>query len=252
MVEEIRTLLLNSKKFKNYVYFPEDYSERKLNKTLKNFRDALLKTSKNDTEEIQAWKAKKIVNLIYKDNKLAKIALALFDKRKIQNDSESNLFFGATYSISINHANLIINTRELEDAPSDSIYSKKITFTKISQDELSVSYDYKKDNISHTLKFVFSSNISDLKTIPDTKIKIGFSGVSTIPSDIHNFDLNIRYPFILDFNQIIERVYSIPSVEQLITTNSNDFSDLYSIYTTSKRDHEKILCLLMGYALSLK
>ena len=31
MVEEIRTLLLNSKKFKNYVYFPEDYSERKLN-----------------------------------------------------------------------------------------------------------------------------------------------------------------------------------------------------------------------------
>ena len=64
MVEEIRTLLLNSKKFKNYVYFPEDYSERKLNKTLKKFRDALLKMSKNDTEEIQAWRAKKIVNLI--------------------------------------------------------------------------------------------------------------------------------------------------------------------------------------------
>jgi len=252
MVEEIRTLLLNSKKFKNYVYFPEDYSERKLNKTLKKFRDALLKMSKNDTEEIQAWRAKKIVNLIYNDNKLTKIALKLFDKRKIQNDTQLNSFFGSTYSISINHANLIINARESDDTPSDSIYTKKITFSKISQDELSVSYDYKKDNTSNILKFVFNSGISDLKTIPDTKIKIGFSGVSSIPSDINNFDINIRYPFVLDFNEMIERVYSVPSVEQLILVNSGDFSDLYSIYTTSKRDHEKILCLLMGYALLLK
>lgn len=252
MVEEIRTVLLNSKKFKNYVYFPDDYSERRLNKTLKNFRDALLKSSKNDTDEIQAWRAKKIVNLIYSDNKLQKIALSLFDHRKIDNENESNLFFGSTYSISINHPNLIINVQGVEDSPLDSIYAKKITFNKISQDELSVSYDYKKNKTTDILKFVFNSNISDLKVIPDTKIKIGFSGVSNIPTDIHNFDINIKYPFILDFNEVAERVYSIPSVEQLILTNSIDFKDLHSIYITSKRDHEKILCLLMGYALLLK
>jgi hypothetical protein len=252
MVEEIRTLLLNSNNFKKYVYFPEDYSERKLNKTFKNFRDALLKMSKNDTEEVQAWRAKKIVNLIYSSNKLNKIAFSLFDTRKIQNDTELNSSLESTYSININHPNLVINTRGIEESPSDSIYIKKITFTKISSNQFSLSYNYKQNSSGDILSFVFGSGLSDLKRVPDTNIKIGFSGVSSIPSDIHTFDITIKYPFILDFNGIIERVYSIPSVEQLILSNSSKFNDLYSVYTTSSRDHEKILCLLMGYALSLK
>ena len=252
MVEEIRTLLLNSKKFKKYVYFSEDYSERKLNKTLKNFRDALLKMSKNDTEEVQAWRAKKIVNLIYSNEKLKKIALDLFDHRKIQDDIQLNESLESTYSINLNHPNLIINTRGVENSPADSIYTKKITFTKISNDQFSVSFDYKQNKAPEILKFVFSSGISDLKTIPDTNIKIGFSGTSIIPSNINTFDVIIKYPFTLDFNEIIERVYSIASVEQLILTNSSKFEDIYSVYSTSNRNHEKILCLLMGYALSLK
>jgi hypothetical protein len=252
MVEEIRTLLLNSKKFKNYVYFPEDYSERKLNKTLKNFRDALLKMSKNDTEEIQAWRAKKIVNLIYSNNKLSKIALSFFDTRKIENDIKSSQSLEATYSISLSHPNLTINTRGIEDAPSDSIYTKKINFKKIANDQFSVSYDYNQNKQPDILKFTFNSGISDLKAIPDTNIKIGFSGTSIIPSDINNFHIIVKYPFILDFNQIIEKVYSVPSVEQLILGNSTKFNELYSIYSTSNRNHEKILCLLMGYALLIK
>ena len=256
MVEEIRTLLLNSDKFKNYVFFPENYSERRLSKVLIDFRDALLKLNESDTDEIQAWRAKKIVNLLYEDRKLKEIVLRFFDKRKIQNDADTNKNFDTVYSISINHPNLIINSRFIDSTPDDGIYFKKISFTKNSNTSFMTCLESGIDKVYETMHFTFDtsggSSLSDLKSIPGTKIKIGFSGTQHIPSDINSFYVTIKYPFVFDFNKIIEKVYSIGSIEQIISNKSNDFDDIYSVYVSSNRPYQKVLCLLIAYALSIK
>lgn len=252
MVEEIRTYLLNDKSFSGVVYIDKDYIPRSLNKTFSEFRKCLLLDSGNDTSKaVQAWRINLFVNAIYKDRDLSKIALKNFDKRVIKDKNITNLDFLPKVKQSIYDDRILIKSG-VQNFPHDGIYDKLVILKKISNNSVNVSFSH--NNLSygnsHNLIFIFKNRSSNMIDIPDTRLKIGFSDSSSVP--FNDLTIETQYPYSLNINNTIDKIYQIPGLDELIWINKQAFSELFDLYSKTDRSYKKILCLILGYAISLK
>jgi len=255
MVEEIRTYLLNSNKFSSVCYFPSEYEEKILQPPFSLFRDALLGSSAYDTPAIQAWRANVLISGIYRDPVLSSIANSLFDTRLVQGKLLIPTTLDPSLFINVVHPNMFISTSDLWSA-FDGINEKKIVITKSAGSDPVTSvvatvasagrYD------SNTINFTFSGDISDLRKVPNTPISIAFTNCSSIPDSFAQTTLDLKYPNYIDIDGIVNSVDQVPGKEGLITGNSVASAALRDFYYTTTRPHQSLLCLLMGYACSLK
>ena len=255
MVEEIRTYLLNSKKFSESVYFPSEYTEIVLPSVFSQLRDALLGDSHNDSMSLKAWKANFLVSAIYRDQLLAPIANELFDPRVVPNKALTPTELDPVVTLSSVQSNLLVSTGDLWGA-FDGVNKRKIVLTRTPgsppHHSLDVTVSSEGSYEKSTMNFTFSGQLSDLRTIPGTPIKIAFTNCTSIPDSLVELTITVEYPNSIDINAIINRVGQIPEVETLITSNEVSSSALSSVYHTVTRGHQRLLCLLMAYACSLK
>jgi hypothetical protein len=251
MVEEIRTYLLNDKKFGEVVFLDKNYFPKKLNKTSSEFRNAIIGDNINDLS-YTAWKTNLLVDGIYNDSELSSIAKKNFDSRRIPDKNLYTKDFSVSFSQNFFSSKIII-IKNQNNSPSDGIYEKKIILTKASNNKLNVSYIKNKKNYINDkeLTFTFSNGMSNILDIPSSPIKIGFSGTSSIPLD-QQLIIDIKYPYFLDINSIIDKIEQIPGVENLIWLNKKSYAEIFDIYTKTEKPHKKVLCLILAYAISLK
>jgi hypothetical protein len=251
MVEEIRTYLLNDMAFSRYAYIDKDYSPILLSETFSSFRNCLLIGNNEIEPEVQIWRSNLMVDAIYNDLDLSKIALRNFDSRRIPDKNDLSNNFLPTIKQSFYDDRVLIKS-DNQNYPQDGIYNKRISLTKKTNNILSVSYlvDNKSNTRDQQIIFTFRGNISNFLYIPDTRLRIGFLNCSHIP--FNQMNIKLMYPYFFNVNNLIDNVYQIPGIEELIWLNKKAYEDVFDIYSKTDRSYKKVLCLLLAYAISLK
>jgi hypothetical protein len=251
MVEEIRTYLLNDNSFSDITYIDKNYSPVKLSKLFSEFRNCLLIGNNQTEPEIQVWRADTIIDAIYRDRDLSKIAFKNFDNRRIPSKNLNETNFLPTIKQSFYDDRVLIKL-DSETSPQDGIYNKTVSLKKISNNILKVSFKSKYSNLNtdKQLVFTFKGNISNFSYIPETRIRIGLSNCSQIPFDL--LQIKIKYPYFFNLNNLIDNINQIGGVEELIWINKKAYEEVFNIYSRTDRPYKKMLCLLLAYAISLK
>ena len=256
MVEEIRTYLLNDPAFASVVYFPAGYSPVALPQPFSAFRAALIGDSTSDSLALKAWRANMFISAIYRDPVLAPIAESLFDTRHVPNKSLLPATLDPQITTDSVQPNLMISTLNLGSS-FDGINLKNINLTLPSgagpYTSLNAIVSTNGVVISQpTLNFTFSGQMAPFQTVPGTPVQVAFSNCTSIPSSFSSINIAVQYPNTLNFATTLDKVYQIPSVENMIYLNSISSGALASTYTSLSRKHQRLLCLLIAYACSLK
>jgi hypothetical protein len=250
MVDEIKTLLLNDEKFSRYTYIDDNFNQIRLNKVQSEFRRALLFPSGAQEPKSQVWISNLLVNAIYKDRDLEKIANKNFDTRRIIDESLYSQDFLASVTQNFYDNKIIVKMAE-ETYPQDGIHNKNIKLSRKNNNVVVVSYSINNQSYENEKEiiFVFKNRISNTVNIPDTRIKIGFSNTSIVP--FSSLFLSIKYPYYYDINNTINKIFQIPGLEELIWTDKQSFKELFDLYSKTDRDYKKMLCLILAYSISL-
>jgi hypothetical protein len=251
MVEEIRTYLLNDINFSKVSYLDSNYAPKRLNETFANFRNLLLIGNNITEPEIQVWRADLLIDAIYRDMELSAVALRNFDRRLIPEKNINKEEFLPSVRQSFYDDRVLIKI-DKDNYPQDGIYNKTIVLRKKTQNILDVNFfvGEKQYGRSDQLIFTFKGNMSNFVQIPETRLKIGLSYSSQIPFNL--LELKLKYPYFFDINGLIDNVFQIPGIENLMWLNKKSFEEVFEIYSKSNRPYKKLLCLILAYAISLK
>lgn len=258
MVEEIRSYLLNSREYGAYSYFPEDYSVKKISSVEAQFRSTILGTDYTSDKSVHVWRANKLISGIYRDRQLSSMAYELFDHRVLPDRKDTVENFNIVFSVknyqpssSQNYKLNILATANV--LPVNGIIQKRIVL-KTSPNVGQIYADIYDANGSTTkeLNFSFSQDSSNFVSILGTPIRVSFSGTSSIPNPFFNTEIMLNYPNYLNINDLIVKVQEISGLDQLLWTNKTVNSNILPLYNSCSRQHQRLLCNLMAYAVNLK
>lgn len=267
MVEELRSYLLNSKKYSSRVYLDESFEPTKLTKELSEFRDAILGQDTLTDPLQQIYRANFISQEIYKHRYLGKVALEMFDARLIEDTTFINENFDPRILIDSNNKISVINVISGETLEQEMLVISVMPGAALEQDiveqniEISKTLDPSKlrlqinssvYSIESELSFNFNGGLSSFVDLPRTPLRVAFRGVNSVPSDFKSVSIKINYPYFFDINKAIETVRQIGSLDFFIFQNNAASKNLLSVYNSFTRWNDRLMCLALGYAINLK
>lgn len=252
MVEELRSYLLNSKKYSSRVYLDESFEPTKLTKELSEFRDAILGQDMLTDPLQQIYRANFISQEIYKHRYLGKVALEMFDARLIDDTTFVNRSFDPQILVQSNNESFVVSVipgsiLEQEIVEQNIEISKTLDPSKLRLQINSSVY-----SIESELSFNFNGGLSSFVDLPRTPLRVAFRGVNSVPSDFKSVSIKINYPYFFDINKAIETVRQIGSLDFFIFQNNAASKKLLSVYNSFTRWNDRLMCLALGYAISLK
>jgi hypothetical protein len=251
MIEELRTYLLNSRKYSSDVYMSEEYQPILLNSRFSEFRDIILGSDLATDPRQQIYRANFWSEEIYRHRLLGKIAAELFDSRTVENKFK-NTSFEPEILISVSHPSLFISAipnaiYETEVVDQNIIISPTGTLNKVSVEVITSFYSLQKDVI-----FEFIGNVSSFFDIPRTPLRFAFSGTPSVPLNLSKNFIKIKYPYYLNISSIIDRYKQVNAIDFFILGNKTASQYILPVYSSFVRDHERLLSLILAYAISLK
>lgn len=251
MIEELRTYLLNSKKYSSDIYMSEEYQPTLLNSRFSEFRDVVLGPDSSTDPKQQIYRANFWSEEIYRHRLLGKIAADLFDSRTIENKFK-NTSFEPEILISASHPSLFISAipnavYETEVVDQDIIIAPTGTLNKVSVEVIASFY-----SLESEVTFEFTGNVSSFFDIPRTPLRFAFSGAPSVPLNLKKSFIKIKYPYYLNISSVIDKYKQINAIDFFILGNKMASQHVLPIYSSFVRDHERLLSLILGYAISLK
>jgi hypothetical protein len=252
MVEELRSYLLNSKKYSSKVYLDESFEPTNLTKELNEFRDAILGQDSLTDPLQQIYRANFISRQIYNNDKLKDIALKMFDSRLIEDTAFVNENFDPQILIDSKNENFVISVipgaaLEREIVEQNISISNTMEFNKLRLQLNSSVY-----SIENDIVFEFNGGLSSFVDLPRTPLRVALRGGNSIPPNFKKVLINIKYPYFFDINKSIEGVQQIGSLDFFIFQNNEASKNLLSIYNSFTRWNDRLMCLALGYAINLK
>lgn len=252
MVEEIRTYLLNSKKYSSSVYIDESFEPIMLSNKFVEFRDVILGADNLTDPKQQIYRANFLVEEIYRHRVLGVVARDMFDTRLIEDTTFINKSFDPQILIDSKNENFVIsiipNAIVEKDVVDQNIEISRSTANNKLITKVNTSfYSFEKES-----EFLFTENISSFVDIPKSPLRMAFNGVNSVPLNFSKVLLKITYPYFFDINKAIENVQQISGLEFFIFENSTASKNLLSLYNSFTRPHERLLCLTLGLAINLK
>lgn len=252
MVEELRSYLLNSKKYSSRVYLDESFEPTKLTKELSEFRDAILGQDTLTDPLHQIYRANFISQEIYKHRYLSKVALEMFDTRLIDDTTFVNKSFDPQILIQSTNENLVVSVIPGSILEQE-IVEQNIELSKtLNPQKLRIQINSSVYSFEDELSFSFNGGLSSFVDLPRTPLRVAFRGVNGVPSDFKSVSIKINYPYFFDINRSIERVQQIGSLDFFIFQNNVASKNLLSIYNSFTRWNDRLMCLALGYAINLK
>lgn len=256
MTEEIRSYLLNSPEYSAYAYIPDGYTERRLNDIQSQFRAALLDAPNVSDKKVHVWRANTMVGAIYRDGQLASIANSLFDPRILESRETGSGSLNKDFSVASKDPNLMIVPDASNDSPSFSA-GATLVLTKASESNTLDAQILEAGTTKTTkLQFSFSGNLSDFVKVQSLPIRIGFngtsSGITSVPSNFQTTVVSFSFPGQFNVDDTVERVYQIPGIDRMIWGNEKANTHILPLYNSASRSYKRLLCLLLGYAISVK
>lgn len=250
MVEEIRSLLLNSPKYGDSVYFPDDYRIRELPSTLNEFRSAVLGFDGN--LDLEAWRASILTEAIYRDRQLSELALSNFDSRTIPNKNTLPSSLDPSVDIFTSDARMIIDSSNVS-GDYGSVGTQEIFLNYVDSSTIGANIVSNGSYSFVNLSFNFGGgSMSGFQGIPGTPLKVAFSNVSSVPSDFQATNIKISYPYKLDINKVINRVNQVANIEGVIYLDPTSSSVVAPLYSTVTREHQRLLLLVIAYAIAAR
>lgn len=251
MIEELRTYLLNSNKYSSDIYMSDEYQPVVLNNKFSEFRDVILGPDISTDPKQQIYRANFWSEEIYRHRLLSKIATELFDPRTIENKFK-NTSFEPEILISVGDPTLYISAipnakYETEIIDQDIIISPTGTLNKISLEVITSFY-----SIQNDVTFEFTGKVSSFFDIPRTPLRVAFRGVQSVPLNFKKSFIKIKYPYYLNLSSVIDRYKQINALDFFILGNKVASQNVLPIYSSFVRDHERLLSLILAYAISLK
>lgn len=252
MVEELRSYLLNSRKYSSRVYLDESFNPVVLSKELDEFRSAILGQDSLTDPLQQIYRASFISEQIYNNDKLRDIALNMFDPRLIEGTAFVNENFEPQIFTDSKNDGFVISvipnaTLETEIVEQNITISKTLEFNKLRLNLNSSVYSIEED-----LVFSFNGGLSSFVDIQRTPLRVALKGGNSIPSDFKDVSIKIIYPYFFDINRSIEKVRQIGSLDFFIFQNNTASKNLLSVYNSFTRWNDRLMCLALGYAINLK
>jgi hypothetical protein len=252
MVEELRSYLLNSKKYSPKVYLDESFEPTILTKELSEFRDSILGQDTLTDPLQKIYRANFISQEIYKHRYLGKVALEMFDTRLIDDTTFINKSFDPTILIDSRNENFVINIIPGSILEQE-IVEQNIEISKtLNPNKLRVQVNSSVYSLDSELSFNFNGGLSSFVDIPRTPLRVAFKGGNSIPSDFKTVLVKINYPYFFDINRAIERIQQIGSLDFFIFQNNAASKNLLSIYNSFTRWNDRLMCLALGCAINLK
>lgn len=252
MTEEIRSYLLNSPSYSDYVYFPERYVIKPISAVQTQFRSVVLGLPSITDKRMHAWRVNILVSGIYKDRQLSDIAMRLFDKRILE--SRNTIVQPLEDRILINSKDeRIIIFSDTHNSVTSLFSEKQVTLRpSSSSSSLEASIIEGKTTVKNTINFNFSNGASEVVSIHGSPLKVAFRGTNKVPDDFVETVINITYSCRLNVNDLIEQVDQIPGIDQMMWTNQSASAEILPTYVSTDKGYKKLLCMLMAYAISVK
>lgn len=252
MIEELRSYLLNSKKYSSKVYLDESFEPTKLTKELGEFRDAILGQDALTDPLQQIYRANFISQEIYKNRYLSKVALEMFDTRLIDDTTFINENFDPKIFVDSNNTNLVISVIPEAILEKEIVEQNIELFKTLEPNKLRSEVSSSVYSLKSELSFSFSGGLSSFVDIPRTPLRIAFKASNSIPSDFKRVLIKINYPYFFDINRAIEQIQQIGSLDFFIFQNNAASKNLLSIYNSFTKWNDRLMCLALGYAINLK
>jgi len=252
MVEEIRTYLLNSKKYSSNVYIDESFEPVMLSNKFVEFRDIILGANNSTDPKQQIYRANFLVEEIYRHKLLSVIARDMFDTRLIEDTTFINESFDPQILIDSRNENFVIslipNAISEKDIVDQNIEISRSTGNNKLITKVNTSfYSMEKES-----EFLFTGSTSSFVDILRSPLRMAFKGVNSVPLNFSKVLLKITYPYFFDINKAVENVQQISGLQFFIFENNTASKNLLSLYNSFTRPHERLLCLTLGLAINLK
>ncbi len=251
MIEELRTYLLNSNKYSSDIYMSDEYQPIVLNSRFSEFRDVILGPDISTDPKQQIYRANFWSEEIYRHRLLGKIATELFDPRTIENKFK-NTSFEPEVLINVSDPTLYLSAipnakYETEVVDQNIIISPTGTLNKVSVEVITSFY-----SIQNDVTFEFTGSVSSFFDIPRAPLRVAFSGTASVPLNLKKNFIKIKYPYYLNISSVIDRYKQINAIDFFILGNKTASQKILPVYSSFVRDHERLLSLILGYAISLK
>lgn len=253
MVEEIRSYILNSPLYSGCVFFPQEYVVRQLPPAQALFRDLVLGLPSISDRRVHAWRAGVLVSGIYRDRQLSEIAREIFDARTLGSRSPTAPVLEGEPEMSVASKDPSLVIIPTTDTAFPSSLDKTLTLHKGAEPgSLEATVVAGQSSGKFILNFSFSENSSDLVEVPGLPVRVGFSGVGAVPENFEPTAVSFAYPYKFSVDGLIGGAAQIPGLDQVLWANKTASEKILPVYSGATRGYIRLLCLVLGYAVTVK
>jgi hypothetical protein len=259
MIQELRSLLLNTKDASGKLLMPSSFSTVKLSKIETGIRNAILGGDTYSTD-YKCFVADRLFNAIYSDSEFADILNECFDKRVYTKKTLDTNTIRPRYNIDKGAGSLVVDVSRLK--PNRTKESIHYTFIKRTGTTLFANGGIGDNQQVITFSTDDLINGSSWKLIADSGVYVKFhlnpmhiagaDGPNPYITSPEIGSITVNVPFTVDLSSVLTSVLSIDGLIDFMSLIGEEHPELLHHFYSNNRNDRRLFSVVVAYGISTK